>query len=66
MIAAEGWRDKPATERQLDYIEFIQEFACSAPEFDGITRGEASEYIDKYAEEAKLELESSSPMFGYA
>jgi hypothetical protein len=59
------WRDKPATEKQLGYIEFIQEFAYSAPRFDGTTRGEASDYINKYVEEAKLELEASSPMFGY-
>lgn len=40
------------TEKQLDYIEFIQEF--SGFQFEGTTRKEASEFIDRYKDLANL------------
>ena len=41
------------TEKQLEYIEFIQEF--SGVLFAGRTKAEASAYIDKNAELARIE-----------
>ena len=40
------------TEKQLDYIEFIQEF--SGVPFNGKTKQEASEYIDRNKELAHI------------
>ena len=42
----------PPTEKQLDYIEFIQEF--SGIPFEGNTRKEAAEYIDENKEFARI------------
>lgn len=60
----EGWRSDPMTEKQKDCIESMREFsAYPLPEFTGQTKGEASDYIDKYS---KLSHEDvNSPVFGY-
>lgn len=42
----------PPTEKQLEYIEFIQEF--SGVPFEGNTKGEASKYIDENKELARI------------
>ena len=49
-----GWRDLPPTQKQLKYIEYIRDFDtyCVAPPFRGTTRGEACDYISKYAKYA--------------
>ena len=45
----ESWRDKEPTQKQLNYIAEMREFSeYSFPEFYGKTRGEASDYINKY------------------
>ena len=45
-----SWRDEPMTANQKRYIEIIQE--CMAlyglGEFNGTTKGEASDYISRY------------------
>jgi hypothetical protein len=47
------WRSKKPTEKQLRYIEEMQEFSeFPLPKFEGHTRGEAADYIDKYIEQA--------------
>lgn len=44
------WRLQPATEKQLQLIAEMQEFSeFPLPIFDGQTKGEASDYIDKWA-----------------
>ena len=43
---SENTYDNP-TKKQLDFIESLQDF-CGAPYFDGSTKQEASDYIDKY------------------
>lgn len=59
-----SWRDKPITEKQKDCIAEMQEFShYPIPLFTGTTRGEASDYIDKYGELAYEDI--NSPMFGY-
>lgn len=59
-----SWRDKPITEKQKDCIAEMQEFSCyPIPLFTGTTRGEASDYIDKYGKLAYEDV--NSPMFGY-
>ena len=35
------------TKKQLDFIESLQDY-YGAPDFDGSTKQEASDYIDKY------------------
>lgn len=48
-----SWKDEPATEKQLQYIREMQEFSeFPLPKFDGKTKGEAADYIDKYAKTA--------------
>lgn len=44
------WRNEPITDRQMKYISDMQEFSeMPIPLFTGTTKGEASDYIDKYA-----------------
>lgn len=46
-----NWRDEPITEKQLQYIYDIQEFSIiDLPYFNGTTKGEACDYIEKYRE----------------
>ena len=58
------WRDDPITDKQKALINMIMEYsAYSPPAFKGTTKGEASDYIDKYA---KLAFEdTASPFYGY-
>lgn len=43
------WRSDPATEKQIAYIEEMQEFSeIPLPIFTGKTKGDAADYIDKY------------------
>lgn len=58
------WRDKPITEKQKNCIAEMQEFShYPIPLFTGTTRGEASDYIDKYGELAYEDV--NSPEFRY-
>ncbi|MBR3239128.1 MAG: hypothetical protein IKF99_11890 [Oscillospiraceae bacterium] len=44
------WRNDPATEKQLAYIQEMQEFSdFPIPQFTGDTKGEASDYIDRWS-----------------
>jgi len=44
-----NWRDKEPTEKQLKLIAEIREFSeYSPPPFDGTTRGEACDWIQKH------------------
>lgn len=44
-----SWRDDPATEKQLEMIRDIREFSdWPLPLFTGKTKGEASDYIDRW------------------
>ena len=59
-----NWRDCEITEKQKQLIEELQEFSdYPLPEFKGTTRGEASDYIDKWGKLAHENV--NSPMFGY-
>lgn len=59
-----NWRDKEMTEAQKQLIADMNEFSSyPLPKFTGTTRGEASDYIDKYRELAHENV--NSPMFGY-
>lgn len=52
-----NWRNEEITENQKRYIEEMNEFSeYPLPVFDGTTKGEASDYIDKWS---KLAHESS-------
>ena len=43
------WTNEPATEKQISYIKAMQEHSpYPIPKFEGKTKGEAAEYIDKY------------------
>lgn len=59
-----SWRDDEITEKQKQLIEEMQEFSdYQLPEFKGTTKGEASDYIDKWNRLAHENV--NSPMFGY-
>lgn len=52
-VKATSWRDDPVTEKQLDYCHELSENSpYNIPQFNGRTKGEASDYIDKYAKQA--------------
>ena len=52
-----SWRDDPASEKQLKFIEAIQENSeYNPPPFKGKTKGEASDWIDKHAKLAHESL----------
>lgn len=58
------WRNDPITEKQRECIETMQEFSCyPIPQFCGTTKGEASDYINKYGKDAYEDV--NSPVFGY-
>ncbi len=58
------WRNDPITEKQKECIEEMQEFSYyPLPVFTGTTKGEASDYIDKYGKIAHENV--NSPTFGY-
>lgn len=47
------WRNDHVTEKQLAYIEEMREFSdFPIPLFTGSTKGEASDYIDKWSKTA--------------
>lgn len=47
------WRSDPVTEKQKAYIAELQEFSeVLLPPFVGKTKGEASDYIDRYTKTA--------------
>ena len=57
------WRYKEPTEKQLECISEMMEFSSyPIPKFVGTTRGEASDYIDKYGKIAYEDV--NSPKFG--
>lgn len=59
-----NWRDKEPTMAQIACIMEMQEFsAYPLPPFEGETRGEAADYIDKWGELAHEDV--NSHMFGY-
>lgn len=59
-----SWRDDPMTEKQKQCIEDMMEFSnYPLPRFTGSTKGEAADYIDRYAELAHEDV--GSPTFGY-
>lgn len=58
------WRDKPITDKQAEYISDMMEFsAYPIPPFNGDTRGEAADYIDRYGKLAHEDVNSKT--FGY-
>lgn len=59
-----SWRQEPITEKQKECIQAMKEFACyPIPNFTGKTKGEASDFIDKYGELAHENV--NSPTYGY-
>lgn len=58
-----NWRKQFITEKQKELISDMMEFSYyPLPEFKGTTRGEASDYIDKYGKIAHENV--NSPKFG--
>lgn len=44
-----SWRDDPITDKQLELIRNMDDFSeWPLPPFTGTTKGEASDYIDKW------------------
>lgn len=49
-IPSYDWRKDGITTKQLQYIQEMQEFSkYYIPPFNGTTKGEAAEYINKYS-----------------
>lgn len=52
-----NWRKEPITQKQKEYIEEMQKVShFPLPQFDGKTKGEACDYIEKYREFAYMNL----------
>ena len=59
-----SWRNDPLTEKQKECITYMLEFSdYPIPRFTGKTKGEASDYIDKYGELAHEDV--NGKCFGY-
>ena len=59
-----SWRNDPATDKQLRLIRDMFEFSdYPLPLFEGKTKGEAADYINKYAELAHEDVNNTK--FGY-
>lgn len=59
-----NWRQDPLTEKQKELIEKMQEFSYfPIPRFTGKTKGEASDYIERYGQQAHENV--NSPTWGY-
>ena len=62
-----NWRSDLPTEKQIAYIKELQEFSeFPLPKFEGKTKGEASDYIDKWNKKAheKFDYDSHGDNFG--
>lgn len=58
------WRDDPITDKQKTLIDDMMEYSdYPLPQFTGTTKGEASDYIDKYGKLAHEDVNSQT--FGY-
>lgn len=58
------WREDAITDKQRKCIEEMQEFSYyPLPKFNGTTKGEASDYINKFSELAHEDV--NAPTFGY-
>ncbi len=59
------WVDCPVSEAQLNYIREMQEMSeYPLPPFTGKTRGEASDYIDKWRRLAYERIDDSADNYG--
>lgn len=59
------WADCPVSEAQLNYIREMQEMSeYPLPPFTGKTRGEASDYIDKWHRLAHERVDDSADNYG--
>lgn len=62
-----NWRDEPATEKQIAYIQEMHEFSeFPIPYFSGTTKGEASDYINRWSKTAheKFDAKCHADNFG--
>lgn len=60
-----SWRQGPASEAQLAYIRDLQEMSeYPLPLFTGKTRGEASDYIDKWHRLAHERVDDKADNYG--
>lgn len=52
-----NWRQEPITKKQITYIAEMQKVShFPLPQFDGKTKGEAWDYINKYSELTYINL----------
>ena len=60
-----NWRNDKITEKQMKYIIEMNEFSdFPLPKFLGTTKGEASDYINKYQQLAHERFDSNENMYG--
>lgn len=62
-----AWNDAP-TDRQLAWIEDIEDYSAQIPKFSGSTRKDAADYIDRYGKLVRdlkeIEFESAHGDWG--
>lgn len=64
-IMTHNWRNDKITEKQMNYIIEMNEFSdFPLPVFSGTTKGEASDYINKYQQLAHERFDSNEDMYG--
>lgn len=60
-----NWRNDPVTEKQINYIKEMNEFSdFPIPKFTGKTKGEASDYINRYQKLAHERFDPNEDMYG--
>ena len=60
------WRNDPVTEKQLAYIQEMHDFSdFPIPVFTGTTKGEASDFIDRWSKVAHERFDFASHRDNY-
>lgn len=60
-----NWQNDTVTEKQINYIKEMNEFSdFPIPKFTGKTKGEASDYIDRYQKLAHERFDQNEDMYG--
>jgi len=53
IVDAKAWKREPMTDKQAELIRFMENFRFNTfPRFEGLTKGEANQYITRYRKTA--------------
>lgn len=53
IVDAKAWKKEPMTDKQAEFIRIMENFRFNTfPRFEGLTKGEANQYITRYRKTA--------------